>query len=194
MAGSVTIQVQGFEKLAPKFKRLPTEVIKETDGLLARTAQGFENRAQADAPVDRGQIKGFIASKKEGEMNYEVVSGAPYSAYIEFGTKRRFRAIPGVDSSKFKGKGSGDYYDFLKAILEWVERKGIASRFSVKTRQKLKHTKADNERVLQTAEAIALSIIRHGVNPHPFFFKQLPIAQSEIQNGIKEVIKKALNS
>jgi HK97 gp10 family phage protein len=190
---SASIEIKGLEGLKKKLRAIPENVTREVDADMQVIADAFVNRAQADAPVDRGQIKNYITANKEGVMNYEIVSGAPYSAYIEFGTKSRFKAIPGIDSSKFKGKGSGSYYDFLKAILEWVERKGIASRFSVKTRKKLKHTKADNERILQAAEAIAFSIMKHGVNAHPFFFKQLPIARSEAQRSFRESVKKALS-
>jgi HK97 gp10 family phage protein len=189
---SASIEIKGLEGLKKKLGSIPQSVITEVDSDMSVIANEFVDRAVADAPNDRGQIKNFITAKKEGVMNYEVVSAAPYSAYMEFGTKSRFRAIPGIDSSKFKGKGRGDYYDFLKAILEWVERKGIASRFSVQTRKKLKHTKADNERILQTAEAIAFSIIRKGVNPHPFFFKQLTIAKADAKRSFKESVKKAL--
>lgn len=186
------IKVDGLDKIVKKIGHLPQNVVNETNGLMANVAKGFANRAERDAPQFDRFLVNQITDKKNADMDWEVVSPAPYSAYVEFGTKSRFKAIPGIDSSKFKGKGQGDYYDFLNNILDWVKRKGIASRFSVKTRKALKHTKADDERLIETAQAIANSIIRHGIHPHPFFFKQLPEAQTQIQNGMKEVVKQAL--
>jgi hypothetical protein len=195
MSGAVAIKVEGFEKIVKKFKRVPKEVIKETDGLLANVAKGFENRAVNDAPVFDGILKAGITSHRNGEMDWEVGSHAPHSAYIEFGTKSRFKAIPGIDSSRFKGKsGSGGVADLFGAILNWVKKKGIASRWSVKTHKPMKANKQDTANILEAASAITISILRHGIHPHPYFYKQLPIAQSEIQTGMKEVIQKALNS
>lgn len=189
---SASVKIEGLAQIKAKIGKIPGNVKRETDGLLALAANDFVNRAQADAPQDERGLANAITQKKVGEMNYEVVSAMPYSAYMEFGTKSRFQPIPGIDASKYKGKGRGDYYDFLNAILDWVKRKGIASRWSVKTRKPLKHTKADNERLIETAQAIANSIIRHGAHPHPFFFKQLPIAQAQVNKQMKEVIAKAL--
>lgn len=189
---SASIKIEGLAQIKAKFGKIPGNVKREADGMLAVVANDFVNRAQADAPQDERMMANQITSKKVSEMNHEAVSPAPYSAYMEFGTKSRFQPIAGIDASKYKGKGRGDYYDFLNNILDWVKRKGIASRFSVKTRKDLKHTKADDERLIETAQAIANSIIRHGVHPHPFFFKQIPIAQSQLNQLMKEVIAKAL--
>jgi hypothetical protein len=188
------VKLQGLAELKAKLGKIPGYVKQEADGMMAIVANDFVNRASADAPQDERMLANQITAKKNSEMNHEVVSPAPYSAYMEFGTKSRFKAIPGIDSSKFIGKGRGDYYDFLNNILNWVKRKGIASRYSVKTRKALKHTKSDDERLVQMAEAIALSIIRHGVHPHPFFFKQLPLAQEQLNRLMKEVIAKALKA
>lgn len=191
---NVHIKVDGLDKIVEKIGSLPKTVKKEVDTELSSVANNYVNRAVADAPVDQGVLKGQITAKRNGLMDYEIVSGARWSAYIEFGTKRRFKAIPGIDSSKYKqlsGAGGG-VRELFQNILEWVKRKGIASRFSVKTRKKLKHTKADDVRALEAAAAITISILRHGIRPHPFFFKQLPIAQKELTQGMNEVLKRAL--
>lgn len=195
MPGS-TIKVDGLDALKKKFGNIPKVVTVEMDSELSSISKEYEAKAVEAAPKDVGGLAGGITAAKVGEMNHEVSSHAPYSAYIEFGTKRRTQVPADLTAyaSQFKGKGRGDYYDFLNAILNWVKRKGIASRYSVKTRKVLKHTKADDERLVETAEAIAFSIIRHGVNPHPYFFPHLPWAQSEVQKRSGDVVKRALEA
>jgi hypothetical protein len=200
---SASIQIKGLEGLKKKLKVIPEKVATEIDADMHVIANDFVNRAVNDAPVDRGELKLFITAKKEGLMNYEIVSGAPYSAYIEFGTKSRFKPIPGIDSSKFRGTGGKEggkgFYD---SILEWVKRKGIAGNYSPGYLRYEKGSKKRGKRLgstldkqiedEQAAYAIYLSIMRHGVHAHPFFFKQMPIAQSEAQKSFKQSVKRAL--
>lgn len=193
MSNGVTIEIKGLEKAVKTFNQMPTVLQKKVSAGVELAANNFMNRAVKDAPVDQARLRQGITVNKKGQLSFEIVSSAKYSAYIEFGTKKRFTPIAGVDSSQFKGKGdSGDYFDFLNAILDWVKRKGIASRFSVKTRKQLKHTKSDDDRLVETAQAIANSIIRHGIKAHPFFFKQYALAEKEMNLFIDEALKESI--
>lgn len=191
MSRGVSIQVEGLDKLKKKFGSIPENLKAEVDAEMSAVATGFVNRAVEDAPVDVGTIRNQITSNRVGEMDYEIVSGASYSPYVEFGTKSRVKIPAGLESyaAQFRGKGKGDYYDFLNAILDWVKRKGIGGTYKGSI-EKLSNKKKDQ--LVQVAEAIAFSIIRHGVRPHPFFFKQMPMAQAELNKNLKEVVKRAL--
>lgn len=190
----VVVKVDGLDKTLKKFKEIPLKAKTELDAGLHELSEEYQNKVIAAAPVfDSGLKQGITVEHKE--LNHEVISHAPYSAYVEFGTKSRAK-IPAdlsVYASQFKGKGSGGgVADLFKAILEWVKKKGIASRWSLKTQKPIKATKDDNVRILEAASAITISILRHGIHAQPFFFPHLPWAQSEVQKIKQKVVKQAL--
>lgn len=164
--------LKGWKQYEAKVKKAPSLVAQRMNAEVSRSAQSIANKARTDAPLDNGKLRDSIIADEERPGDWRVTVGANYAAYMEFGTKSRYDGGHGYAeyAAQFKGKGTGDYYDFLNAILDWVKRKGITARYSVKTQRKLNSSKADKERLLQAAEAIAMSIIRHGVRAHPFLF------------------------
>lgn len=138
-----------------------------------------------------GGLQNGITHYRESPLTWVLVSRMTYSAYVEFGTKSRTQIPPGLESfaAGFKGGGQGDYFDFLNAILDWVNRKGIAARFSVQTHKRLKTSAGDRENLIQIAEEIAFSIIRHGVHPHPFFFPAVEQEKPKMIQRIREVLQ-----
>src|SRR5690349_15050485 len=96
-----------MDRVIKKFGSIPTTVKKEVDAEMAATANNFVNRAVASAPVDTGFLKNEITFSRLKEMNYEIVSGARYSAFLEFGTITKVK-VPAELASyalQFKGKG-----------------------------------------------------------------------------------------
>jgi hypothetical protein len=89
MAKGALIEVKGLKELKKKFGSIPKNVSEEVDGLMALAANDYVNRAVGDAPVDQGILKNEITYYKEKELTYVVVSGAEWSAFIEFGTQSR---------------------------------------------------------------------------------------------------------
>jgi hypothetical protein len=201
MSRGVSIQVEGLDKLKKKFGSIPENIRAEVDAEMAVTARDFVNRAVEAAPVDVGFLRGQITFNKVSEMNYEIVSGANYSAFIEFGTKSKVQIPAGLSSyaAQFKGKGTGNLDEFLRALTQWVKRKGIAAswsnwgQFHRVTRKRTKVSEAfrinENE---QIARVIMIKILMKGIKAQPFFFPQLPIAQAELNKNLKEVVKRAL--
>jgi HK97 gp10 family phage protein len=115
MANGVKIEVQGMDKIIKKFGSIPQNVKKEVDAEMAATANNFVNRAVTAAPVDTGFLRSKITFARLGEMNYEIVSAAKYSAYLEFGTITRVKVPSELTAyaMQFKGKGvkkSGGLY------------------------------------------------------------------------------------
>jgi hypothetical protein len=167
------LQIKGVDELLNKLDISPIK--KEIKVELKAFGQEVERDAKQLAPVDEGYLKSRIYHKATSD----------YAAYVEFGT-RKFAASyvstlpPDWQSyaATFKGSGTGDYFEFLNAILDWVLRKGIANRYSVKTKKAIKiklggkgkKSLSDQDRLQQTAYAIALSIIRNGIKPHPFLY------------------------
>jgi hypothetical protein len=192
MGTFISIEVKGIKELQQKIGRIPGNVRKEFDAELAAVADDFVNRAQADAPTDQGILRNMITRKKEAPMEWKVVSGANWSAWIEFGTRSRVQ-IPSEFSafaSQFRGKGGGGQ-GFYDAILAWVKRKGITGTYSVKTKKRTGNKIDQQIEDEQTAHAIYLSILRHGIHPHPFFLKQIPIARAQIDQNINQVVARA---
>lgn len=195
----INLKASGIEALMAKFNTLAKEAQNDVQ---------FELNAFADDVVTDAHLLVKANSSDEGNLlrniRQEIGNGTvtisantKYAAYIEFGT-RKFAAeyvssLPSdwqAYASTFKGKSnSGDYYDFLNAILDWVSRKGITARYSVKTKKKLKNNKGDDERLLAAATAIAFSILKNGIKPKPFMYpsinKNLPLL---VQN-IKDIFK-----
>ncbi|HMT75882.1 MAG TPA: HK97 gp10 family phage protein [Chitinophagaceae bacterium] len=186
----VTVQVQGLTEVLQKLHTLPLEVRGEVKGILRRGADIWVRNAIAEVPVDMGALKRGINHKDISTWNtigYAVSSNSEYSSYMEFGTKRRFKAIPGIDSSVFKSavkeKGSGK--GFYDNILNWVKRKGIGG---LQTKSGRMSKSRDSQMAQeQAAFAIYLSIKRHGVKPHPFFFHQIPIVKQTIEQGLQDL-------
>ncbi len=187
------IQVYGLAAIKKKLGEIPRHVAEEVDGAMAVAANDFVNRAQDDAPLDQGELRNLITYSRESEMNYKVVSSAEWSAYVEWGTRTRVQIPSDLTgyASKFKGKGTGDYYDFLNNILDWVKRKGLSNVTNSYTGKKV-GGKAAKENLIVLAEAIAWSILKKGVHPHPFFFKQRAVVYKQLRADLKEVIKEAL--
>ena len=188
---SATVTFNGWGEFQSKLKALPQVLFDEIDGECMDAAGEWEELAKLDAPKDQGFLSQNIKPYQVGLMHYEVVSGSEVSAVMEWGTGSRMKVPSDLQSyaSQFKGQPSGgDYYDFLNAILDWTKRKGIGGNYKGSI-EKLSSKKKDQ--LVETAEAIAFSIIRHGVRPHPFFFVQQPIVEKNLFDRInKNVLSK----
>jgi HK97 gp10 family phage protein len=167
----LTIDTTNFKAGTKAFKNLINAVPGKVSRVLNASAEEIVQKAKRNAPADRGQIRQGISADTSQLLEKHVTSHAPYSAYIEFGTGK-YAAMKVAEypsdiqafAQQFKGKGSGDYYEFLNAILDWVKRHHLAQITNSYTGRK-RTKKAD---LLLVAEAIAWSIIKNGIHPHPF--------------------------
>ena len=186
-----SFDIKGLDKVQKALQEKPAEAKKAIHTVLKdhvteineqqkRNAQGFQ---------DRGSLWAGINFLPVDEINFVLFSQAPYSAFIEFGTRKKFRAIPEVDASQYKGSGGGGGQGLYNAILAWVKRKGIAygTTFSVKTRRK-KGGKAQDRAEKQAAYAIYKSILVNGINPHPFFFQPFLSRKEQIKRDVEKAI------
>ena len=187
-----TFQIQGIERLQAKIKALPKDLQEEVVGEIQ--AWGNEVNSEQIGLISQQNIQDLGGLQQNTKAMHtpngvELISNVYYAPFIEFGTRTKVSVPPELSSyaMQFKGKKRGDYYDFLNNILDWVKRKGIAARYSVKTRKQT-NSKADKERLIQVAQLIANSILRYGISPRPYFFPPYLRKRKNLLTRIKKVI------
>jgi len=191
------VSISGFKELERQFLAAPAEVKKLVSAEIQSAAADWVAGARRDAPIDQGALKGATTYFMRSELQAEVVAQKFYAPFMEFGTKGKYRPIEGTEqiAAAFKGYKGGDFQEFLRNIVRWLSRKGkdpVTSRhgtYSVKTR------KRSGSKVNQIAEdyaaawPIAMSILKHGVKPHPFFFKQREIVWPKMIDRLERQFK-----
>lgn len=55
--------------------------------IIAKTAFDLQARAQLRAPVDTGYLRASIQAKEVTRLHWQVVVGAEYGIYVEYGTR-----------------------------------------------------------------------------------------------------------
>lgn len=184
----ITVKVNGLKEVQAQLTSYSKSLENKADAIIANNVREMVRNAKRDAPKDFGRLSGAITAKKNSNADWSMTCEVAYAVYMEFGTKGRYQPIPGIDPSEFKATGGNSGKGFFDSILEWVKRNGIAGTFNVKTRKR-EGGKIDKQiEDEQTAFAIYLSIIRHGVKPHPFFFKQIPIQEPKIKADFQQLV------
>lgn len=192
MAGTFKFEIKGLDKLQKRLNTLPTKVKKEVGAEIQDGARRINAKQLRLAPVDEGGLKQATVAKKVNEFQVELTASKHYTPFMEFGTKRRARIPAELTSyaAQFKQTGPNIGFDaFLKIITAWVRRKGIAGRYSTKTRRRLGSATSKQSEDEQVAYPIALSILRHGVKPHPFFFQPFFDERETIVKNVEKVLK-----
>lgn len=189
------VEVKGFGNVRAQFvaatENVKVIVYEEMEGMAKEWVAG----AKRDAPKDTGNagLTGAISYKPERELFFEIVAQKFYAPFQEFGTKGKYQPIPGTENiaAQFKGYKGGSFSDMLKAIELWVARKGITGTFSIKTRKRTGGADLIAQQNRSAAWAIAMSILKNGVSPHPFFFKQQEIVWPKMVRRVKQRIEQS---
>lgn len=185
------VEIKGINGVKAQFaaatEDIKTIISQEVQGMAKEWVKG----SQRDAPVDQSSLKSSISYYMDGDFKAVIVSNAFYSAFMEFGTKGKYRPIPGTESiaAQFKGYKGGDFMELLRMIVRWVRRKGISGTRSEKTGRRKGSKINQLAEDYKAAWPIALSILKNGVNPHPYFFKQQDITWPEMIKNIEQRIK-----
>ena len=161
-----------------------SDVLKKLDTLDAKVQQGVKDEISASAlniqsgakrlaPVNFGQLRNSIYLKEQKvEKGYvfTVGSNASYAPYVEFGTGGKVSIPRGFEelANGFKGKKGGTFKDMVQALTLWVRRKGIGGG-----------------KDKSIAYAIAISILRKGMQPQPFL---IPAFETEKPNLIQNIL------
>lgn len=191
MATPFKLQVQGLVQLEKRLSAVPGKVKKEVGGEIMDGARRINAKQVRLAPTDEGGIKQSTTIKKVNELETELVSPKHYTPFMEFGTKRRARVPAELQeyAKQFNVKGPSIGFEaFFQIILDWVHRKGIAGRFNIKSKRRLGSKNQQLQEDFEVAWPIALSILKKGVKPHPFFFQPFIEERESIVNNIKRVL------
>lgn len=204
MSNGFTIEIQGLQRLQKVFKELPSRVRKGLQSELQATGEEWVGLARRDVPADRGRLKGSI-NFKVTDLALEIGAQSVQAPYMEFGTKRQFKApaILGNYPAQFKGKHESAGGDPLTALTAWVKRKGLAATYTIKSRQVAtragKRTgRTKNEAKLEKTIAFLIfrRIMKNGVKPHPFLFSgkdgsdRVTLMFDKVKKNIAAVLQK----
>jgi HK97 gp10 family phage protein len=93
---TITVKIHGLEELEKGAKKMPEKTASEISKAVQKSIAVIHNQALKEAPTGRFQHHGKgsmlrlrqrINSRMTGNMKGEVVSDAPYSAYVHEGTR-----------------------------------------------------------------------------------------------------------
>lgn len=185
-----SFNITGLGELRNRIAKAPDKIKREISAELKDSANKMRMRAIQDAPADNGILRAGIQVNEITKTNYGIFSNALYSGYIEFGTKRRVKIPSGLSNvaAELRGKGGGSFEDMLDFLTAWVKRKGISGNYSVKSKRRLGNKLRQAIEDRQMALVIARSILRNGIRPQPFFFKQLDIERPVLIANIKNIL------
>jgi HK97 gp10 family phage protein len=193
------VKITGISSIEKQFTQAAEKIRETVEQEMQAAAQDWVAGAVRDAPVDQGALKQSISYKQSNtqtqvgtSISFEIVAQRFYAPFVEFGTKGKYLPIPGTEkiAAEFKGYKGGDFMDLLRMIVRWVKRKGIAGTYSVKTRRRTGSKINQYAEDYSAAWPIALSILRNGISPHPFFFKQQEVVWPAMIKRIQRVLQK----
>jgi hypothetical protein len=184
------VKMTGFNGVKAEFASASKNVREIVDQEITSMGKKWRDGAIKDAPGDQGTLRKGISFLVTNN-GVEIFSNVFYSPFMEFGTKGKYRPIPGTEAiaAQFKGFKNGDIMQMLRMIVKWVHRKGITGRYSVKTRKRLGSKVNQFAEDYSAAWPILLSILKKGVTPHPFFFKQQDVVWPEMVRNVKRRIE-----
>lgn len=167
------IRVDGLSDVLAEIGRYEVELQRRVDREIEASCLKIVRDMKTRAPVNLGRLRSQITYKKKGPMNYELISPANYSAYLEFGTKTNVRIPPGYQflAAQYKGVNidSGGL-TMREAIYQWAKQKGIAKKWWW---------------------WIYLKIMQQGIKPQPFFIPAL-VEFTLLENRIRIMLNKRI--
>ena len=185
MAQGFALDISGVKQIQKAIEQMDKRSVEVLSKELKASALNIQKAAKRMAPGFDGKLRQSINVDISNDLFKSVFSTVRYAPYVEFGTKKKAMTDPvhkGWESyaAQFRGKGKGDYYDFLQAILRWVQKKKLAQITNSYTGRK-STKKAD---LLYVAQFIAYRIIKNGIAPQPFF---IPAYEQEKPKLIKRL-------
>ena len=193
----IKIDIQGLDKTMADINRIAKSAKDDVREALVDFGTKVETQAKRNAPADEGKLRNSINAtypvSAQG-LSVVITVAADYAAYMEFGT-RKFAAayvatLPqdwNTYAATFKGKGGGSFDQFLKAIMEWVQRKGIGG---LQTKSgNVSKSKDSLAAQKSAAYLIAMKILREGVKPQPFLYPSVKAHTPALITDIQKIFK-----
>lgn len=165
----ITAKITGEKKLLEKFRKYGEEGDKLLDSVVEARARELEAEAKRRAPVNLGTLRNGIITQRQGDKEWDVVSTADYSAYVEFGTGKQVRVPAELAdiASQFKGRREGSFEEGLDSIRQWCRNVGIDPK---------------------NAYPIFMAILRRGLRPRPFMYPAFLKAKKLFKQDIKDAL------
>jgi HK97 gp10 family phage protein len=152
--------------------RLDASLNQDISFEMEACAINIVRKAKQRVSGDLGVLARDISYQRVSIFNFRIIAGAQYSAFAEFGTKRRTVIPAGFEdvAKPFKGiKIDTGGLTLEKAITLWGNRKGLEP---------------------DHIGAIYLSIARHGRRPHPFLIPAFIEETEALEDRIRNMLKK----
>lgn len=186
----IKVNLIGFKEYENRLKNASKEIQAEVSVEIQLAALEFRDGAKRDLVSQGGDTGGLLNSitATNNSVLLSTVSAEKfYAPFIEFGTKGKYRPIPGTEefAAQYKGFKRGSYKEFIEQIKKWVKRKKIGATYNVKTRKKNRQTKDQLDTI---AFLIARSILREGISPKPFFFKQITPVRANLIKRLDNIL------
>jgi HK97 gp10 family phage protein len=191
MAKGFTVTINVKEAVG-NIRKAGVEARRVVNNELEAFARGTVADAKKNAPVDEGELRSAIGFNSI-PSGFEITVNADYAAYVEFGTKRfaaqYVNSLPPdwqTFAAQFKGKGGGDFEQFVERIYQWVRRKKIGATYDIKTRRRVRQGRQSAETTDRaTAYAIAKIIAINGSRPQPFLYPAFEKNRVEFIRNLK---------
>ena len=170
---SVNVNIKGFDELKSRLRNMPAKMVRLVDAELQDGVRAMVAEAKQRAPADQGILRMEITDQKIAPLKYKFLSGAIYSAYVEFGTRSLVSVPPGLAeyAAQFLNAGGISSLGAKEAIFAWCKRKGIPPK---------------------AWYPIFLKIMIVGTKPQPFFFPAFdriePIIVANIKRALQETV------
>lgn len=179
MAKGFTLELEGLRDVLKDIENMADDIKEEIDVEIESSVTEMEAIAKRNAPDDIGFLRSKITKNREGFLDYELVSRAFYSPYLEFGTKTYVKVPSGLENyaAQFRGKGKGNMKEFVEKLAKWAKRKGIA----VEGKNKEKAYR-------NFARYLAIIILKRGIKPQPFFFPAIFAVRPKMIENIKSIL------
>ena len=141
------------------------------------TANKIANQARLRAPVDINQLRLSIGktTARVGFNTSVIFANAPYAGFVEFGTGSRVKIPKGFEelAAAQRGKASGNFDEFLDNIRDWCRKKGID---------------------VKLAYIIAVSILRKGLKPQPYFIPSYLEGVQEYPKQLEKILAREVRN
>lgn len=179
MAKGFTLELEGLRDVLKDIQNIADDIKEEIDIEMESKVTEMEAIARRNAPDDIGFLRSKITKNRAGLLDYELISQAFYSPYLEFGTKTYVKVPSGLENyaAQFRGKGKGSMKEFIDNLAKWAKRKGIA----VEGKNKEKAYR-------NFARYLAIIILKRGIKPQPFFFPAIFAVRPKMIENIKNIL------
>lgn len=180
--------IQGIDRLDLLLQNFPSQVRRKIDEEIVKTVVEINAEQVSLAPVDRGPIRQNLTWQHTGPQQYKIICNVPYAAYVEFGTRLKYRPINGVDASEYRGSAGASSGSLFQNILAWVRRKNIAATLTRSGRRSRSRNALQKEE--EAARLITRSIMKNGIKPHPFFFTPFLTRRQKLVDNINNALRR----